>query len=48
MATVVGVALGFGAQRIVQDVLAGFFMVAEHQYGFGDLVRLNVSGWPPP
>jgi small-conductance mechanosensitive channel len=43
-ATVVGVALGFGAQRIVQDVLAGFFMVAEHQYGFGDLVRLNVTG----
>lgn len=30
--TVVGVALGFGAQRIVQDVLAGFFMVAERQY----------------
>lgn len=43
-ATVAGVALGFGAQRIVQDVLAGFFMVAEHQYGFGDLVRLNVLG----
>jgi moderate conductance mechanosensitive channel len=43
-ATVAGVALGFGAQRIVQDVLAGFFMVAERQYGFGDLVRLNVSG----
>ena len=43
-ATVVGVALGFGAQRLVQDVLAGFFMVAEHQYGFGDLVRFNVTG----
>ena len=43
-ATVAGVALGFGAQRIVQDVLAGFFMVAERQYGFGDLVRLNVLG----
>jgi small-conductance mechanosensitive channel len=47
-ATVVGVALGFGAQRIVQDVLAGFFMVAEHQYGFGDLVRLNVTGVTNP
>ena len=46
-ATVVGVALGFGAQRIVQDVLAGFFMVTEHQYGFGDLVRLNVTGVSP-
>jgi moderate conductance mechanosensitive channel len=47
-ATVAGVALGFGAQRIVQDVLAGFFMVAERQYGFGDLVRLNVSGVNTP
>ena len=47
-ATVVGVALGFGAQRVVQDVLAGFFMVAEHQYGFGDLVRLNVTGVTTP
>jgi small conductance mechanosensitive channel len=47
-ATVVGVALGFGAQRLVQDVLAGFFMVAEHQYGFGDLVRFNVTGVATP
>jgi small-conductance mechanosensitive channel len=45
-ATVVGVALGFGAQRIVQDVLAGFFVIAERQYGFGDLVRLTVLGAP--
>jgi len=45
---VVGVAVGFGAQRIVQDVLAGFFMVAERQYGFGDLVRLNVMSVPTP
>ena len=43
-ATVVGVALGFGAQRIVQDVLAGFFIITERQYGFGDLVRLSVVG----
>jgi small conductance mechanosensitive channel len=43
-ATVVGVALGFGAQRIVQDVLAGFFIVTERQYGFGDVIRLAVLG----
>jgi small conductance mechanosensitive channel len=36
------VALGFGAQRIVQDILAGFFIITERQYGFGDLVRLAV------
>jgi small conductance mechanosensitive channel len=46
-ATIVGVALGFGAQRIVQDMLAGFFIIAERQYGFGDLVRLVVAGGPP-
>jgi len=41
-AAVVAVALGFGAQRIVQDILAGFFIITERQYGFGDLVRLAV------
>jgi small conductance mechanosensitive channel len=43
-ATVVGVALGFGAQRVVQDLLAGFLVVSERQYGFGDLVRITPSG----
>ena len=41
-AAVLAVALGFGAQRIVQDLLAGFFIIAERQYGFGDLIRLSV------
>jgi len=41
---VVGAALGFGAQRVVQDVLAGFFIVAERQYGYGDLVLLSLTG----
>lgn len=43
-ATVVGVALGFGAQRLVQDVLAGFFIVAERQYGFGDVISVSFVG----
>lgn len=43
-ATVVGAAVGFGAQRVVQDLLAGFFLMAERQYGFGDVVRLTVTG----
>jgi small-conductance mechanosensitive channel len=43
-ATVVGVALGLGAQQLVQDVLSGFFLIAERQYGFGDVVRLSVPG----
>lgn len=43
-ATVAGVALGFGAQRIVQDILAGFFILTERQYGFGDVVSLSALG----
>jgi moderate conductance mechanosensitive channel len=47
-ATVAGVALGFGAQRILQDLLAGFFLFAERQYGYGDLVRIAVTGIGTP
>jgi moderate conductance mechanosensitive channel len=41
-ATVIGAALGFGAQQVVRDILAGFFIIVEKQYGFGDLVTLTV------
>jgi small conductance mechanosensitive channel len=47
-AAVVAVALGFGAQRIVQDILAGFFIITERQYGFGDLIQLSVPSIPTP
>jgi len=47
-AAVVAVALGFGAQRIVQDILAGFFIITERQYGFGDLIQLSVPSIPIP
>jgi moderate conductance mechanosensitive channel len=47
-AAVLAVALGFGAQRIVQDILAGFFIITERQYGFGDLVRLSVPALGEP
>ena len=43
-ATIAGVALGFGAQRVVQDLLAGFFIISERQYGFGDLIRISNIG----
>jgi small-conductance mechanosensitive channel len=43
-AAVLGAALGFGAQRLVQDLLSGFFIITEKQYGFGDLVELTVTG----
>jgi len=47
-AAVAAVALGFGAQRIVQDILAGFFIITERQYGFGDLVHLGVPSVSSP
>jgi moderate conductance mechanosensitive channel len=43
-AAVLGAALGFGAQRIVQDILSGFFIIVERHYGFGDLVQLTMTG----
>ena len=43
-ATVIGIGLGFGAQQMVGDLLAGFFLFAEHQFGFGDVIRLSVPG----
>lgn len=40
-AGIVGVALGFGAQSLVQDFLSGIFMMMEDQYGVGDVVDLG-------
>lgn len=37
-AGVVGVALGFGAQTLVRDVLAGWFIIVEDRYGVGDTI----------
>ena len=40
-AGVLGVALGFGAQSLVKDYLAGVFMIFEDQYGVGDEIDLG-------
>ncbi|SEG55576.1 small conductance mechanosensitive channel [Thermomonospora echinospora] len=40
-ASVIGVAVGFGAQNIVKDFLAGLFMLLEDQFGVGDVVDLG-------
>ena len=47
-AALISAALGFGLQRFVQDIGAGFFITGERQYGFGDVVRLSVSGVSEP
>jgi small conductance mechanosensitive channel len=41
----VGVAIGFGAQSAVKDIIAGFFILAEDQFGIGDVVQIaGVTG----
>ena len=40
-AGVLGVALGFGAQALVKDYLAGIFVILEDQYGVGDIVDVG-------
>jgi len=40
-AGIVGIALGFGAQSLVKDFLSGLFMLAEDQYGVGDVVDVG-------
>ncbi len=43
-AGVIGVAIGFGAQHLVQDVISGFFILLEDQIRVGDIVQLNDKG----
>jgi moderate conductance mechanosensitive channel len=45
-AGIAGVALGFGAQNVVKDTLAGFFILLENQYGVGDVVEVQTTANP--
>jgi moderate conductance mechanosensitive channel len=40
-AGIAGLAIGFGAQNLVRDVISGFFMILEDQVRVGDLARIN-------
>ena len=40
-AGIAGIAIGFGAQSLVKDVLSGLFILLEDQYGVGDVVTLT-------
>lgn len=40
-ASVAGLAIGFGAQKLVRDVISGFFILMEDQYGIGDYVTIG-------
>lgn len=40
-AGIAGLAIGFGAQSLVKDVISGFFIILEDQFGVGDFIKLN-------
>ncbi|MGB0630652.1 MAG: mechanosensitive ion channel domain-containing protein [Alphaproteobacteria bacterium] len=40
-AGVIGLAIGFGSQTLVKDVITGVFILAENQFAVGDVVRVN-------
>jgi len=42
-ATVVGGAVAFGAQTLIRDIIAGFFVLSDDQYGVGDEVDLGLT-----
>lgn len=43
-AGIVGVALGFGAQTLVRDLIGGFFLILENQIRVGDIAAINGIG----
>lgn len=45
-AGVVGLAVGFGAQTVVKDIITGFFIIFENQFDVGDYVKISNSGSP--
>ena len=42
-AGIAGIAIGFGAQALVRDVISGLFVLLEDQYGMGDIVTIGDS-----
>ncbi len=40
-AGILGVALGFGAQTLVRDLIAGFFILVENQFAVGEVIEVN-------
>jgi len=43
-AGIVGLAVGFGAQTLVKDLISGFFLILENQVRVGDVARINGTG----
>ena len=43
-AGIAGLAVGFGAQNLVRDIISGFFLILEDQIRVGDVVKINGTG----
>ncbi|MEZ4798687.1 MAG: mechanosensitive ion channel family protein [Flavobacteriales bacterium] len=44
-AGIIGIAVGFGGQYLIKDIISGFFIILENQYRIGDVIRVaDVSG----
>ncbi len=43
-AGIVGLAIGFGAQNLIRDIISGFFMILENQIRMGDVAIVNGTG----
>ncbi len=41
--SILGLAVGFGAQSLIKDVFTGFFILLEDQYGVGDVIAVNTG-----
>ncbi len=47
-AGIAGIAIGFGAQNLVRDVISGFFIILEDQIRVGDIMTRFPAGQLPP
>lgn len=48
LGSIAGAGLGFGAQQVVGDIIAGIYIISERQFGVGDIIRvgpLMQVGW---
>ncbi len=43
-AGIVGLAVGFGGQYLIRDIISGLFIILENQYRIGDVVNINSTG----
>ena len=43
-AGIIGLAVGFGGQYLIRDIISGFFIIMENQYRIGDVVNFDGTG----